>query len=89
MLEQLEAKAKKYGATSLGLSTRKNKRLFVIYNGKAIHFGAKNGSTYVDHHDDIKRKAWKARHSKILLKDGTPAYKNKESPEFWSWHILW
>ena len=53
-----------------------------------MNFGLKFGSTYIDHHNKIKRKNWQARHSKILI-DNKPAYKNKYSPEYWSWHILW
>ncbi len=30
-----------------------------------IKFGAKNGSTYIDHNDDIKKKNYIARHSAL------------------------
>ena len=48
-------------------SENKDKRLHAIFtleNGKrrSIHFGLKNGSTYLDHNDDNKKKAWIARH---------------------------
>lgn len=72
-------------------STRKGKR-FMIYDGdKWIHFGAYPYSgfgTFIDHGNENLRKNWKARHSKIM-KDGKPAYKDKTSPEYYSWHILW
>jgi len=29
---------------------------------KKVHFGAKSSSTYLDHHDEAKRKAYIARH---------------------------
>lgn len=77
--------------SGLGYSTRKGKRLFVDIGDpikKRIHFGAKGGQTFIDHKDEKKRKAWRARHSKIM-KDGKPAYKNKDSPEFYSWFLLW
>lgn len=46
-------------------STRKDKRFMAIFkNGQITHFGAKNGSTYVDHQDKQKRTAYLARHSK-------------------------
>ena len=80
-------KAIALGATDFGISNRKGKRFYVIYN-KPIHFGSDTNNTFIDHHDEKIRKAWKARHSKIL-KDGKPAYKNKTSPEFWSYNILW
>lgn len=77
--------------SGLGYSTRKGKRFFVDIGDptiKSIHFGSKGGQTFIDHKDEKKRKAWRARHSKIM-KDGKPAYKNKDSPEFYSWNLLW
>ena len=48
------------------LSTTKNKRYDAIYeNGIIVHFGSKNGSTYIDHHDKIKRDNYLKRHSKL------------------------
>lgn len=70
----------------------KNKRFSIISpEGKKINFGLypyKGKGTYIDHIDDTIRKNWKARHIKIL-KDNKPAYLNKESPEYYSWNILW
>jgi hypothetical protein len=44
-------------------SDRKDKRLKAIFtNGKNIHFGLKNGSTYIDHRDKNKRDAYIKRH---------------------------
>ena len=75
---------------SLKLSTRPNKRYVISFSEpkKTIHFGAKNGSTYIDHKDSKKRKAWKARHT-MILKNGVPAYLQKDSASFWSFHLLW
>lgn len=73
-------------------SNVKNKRFSIITpKGKKINFGLypfKGYGTYIDHLNDKLRENWRARHSKIL-KDGKPAYLNKESPEYYSWHILW
>lgn len=73
-------------------SDKKNKRFKItLSNGKIIHFGLypfSGKGAFIDHHDEDIRKAWKARHSKIL-KDGEPAYKNKNSPEYYSWNLLW
>ncbi len=88
ILKELDKKAKKLNASSFGISKAKNKRFFVVYDKKIINFGSKIGKTFIDHHDENKRKAWKARHS-MILKDGSPAYKNKHSASYWSWHILW
>ena len=47
-------------------SERKDKRLKATFtsDGKetSTHFGYKNGSTYIDHGDEKKRKAYLARH---------------------------
>lgn len=86
---ELYDKSIHYGATNFGISNRKNKRFYVVYNGKYIHFGSKNGTTYYDKQDDTMKKNWKARHSKIVNKLGVPFYTIKTSPEFWSWHLLW
>jgi len=86
-------------------STRKGKKYSVVSpNGTKIHFGAiKNGipmdqfkdstglklySKY-DHNDEKRRDNYRARHSKIKLKDGSYAYLDKEQPSYWSWHYLW
>lgn len=51
---------------SIKPSKKGDKRLVAKFekNGreKNIHFGAKGGSTYVDHKDKDKRSAWLARH---------------------------
>ena len=44
-------------------SNRKNKRFMAIFsNGKKIHFGLKGGSTYIDHHEILKRLNYLKRH---------------------------
>lgn len=77
---------------TLQVSNVKGKRFSIKSpSGKTINFGLfpfKGKGTYLDHRDDSIRKAWKARHQKVL-KDGKPAYLNANSPEFYSWHILW
>ena len=45
-------------------SKRKDKRFMAIIKGKQYHFGLKNGSTYIDHHDKKKRENYIKRHSK-------------------------
>jgi hypothetical protein len=45
-------------------STRKGKRFMATFNnGKTIHFGLKNGSTYIDDGDKIKRENYIKRHA--------------------------
>ena len=60
-------RALKHGATEIGKSDRKDKRLFVVYQGRKIHFGAKHGETFFDHQDQKKGQAWLARHTKIRI----------------------
>jgi len=46
-------------------STKKDKRYMAVFkNGVIVHFGSKNSSTYIDHHDKIKRENYLKRHSK-------------------------
>jgi len=88
-MNSLKEKAKQYGATDFGYSSRANKKYYVVYNNKIIHFGSPTGSTFLDHDDDLKRRAFRARHRVITNKNGQQVYKVKSSPAFWSWHLLW
>ena len=85
----LKKKALSLGASDFGISKVKGKRYFVVYNNKIINFGSKDGSTFIDHNDEKKRKAWRARHIKIKNKQRQHVYKLKSSASYWSWHLLW
>ena len=73
-------------------SDKKNKRFKItLVDNSVIHFGQwlyKGRGTYIDHKDDKLKSAWKARHSKIM-KDGSPAYLNIYSPNYYNWNLLW
>jgi hypothetical protein len=45
-------------------SNRKGKRFEIVMpkHNHSHHFGSDVGSTYIDHQDDKKKKAWYARH---------------------------
>lgn len=77
---------------TLEISKAKNKRFSIISpSGKKINFGLfpfKGKGAFIDHKDTKIKEAWKARHSKITI-DGKPAYLNKESPEYYSFNLLW
>ncbi len=77
---------------TLEISKVKNKRFSIMSpSGKKINFGLwpfSGKGAFIDHQDETIKTAWKARHSKIL-NDGKPAYKNVESPEYYSWNLLW
>lgn len=80
---------------SIKPSTRKNKRFvatFSIKNNnkfnldiKNVHFGAKNGSTLIDHKDIKKRLNWMLRHKYSVER----ANYDPLSPAVLSWMILW
>lgn len=88
-MDSLYRNAISKGATEFKRSTRPNKRFMVRYNGRLIHFGSKTGKAFIDHRDPVKRKAWIARHSKIKLKSGKIAYKDKNQPAYWSRTLMW
>lgn len=79
----------------------KNKKYSVKSpSGRTINFGDTRYQHYkdatglglyshLDHKDPERRKKYRERHSKILLKDGTPAYKNKEQAAYYSYYYLW
>jgi hypothetical protein len=95
LLAQAKEVAKKRNIRNwetLNISKAKNKRFSIIIpSGKLINFGLweyKGKGTFLDHGDETIRKAWIARHSKILKGD-KKAYMDKESPEYYSYNILW
>jgi hypothetical protein len=89
MFEKIKLKAFSLGATEFGKSKNKNKRFYVVYKGKIINFGQLGATTFIDGASEIKKNAFHARHKKILLKDGTLAYLNKNQPSYWAYHLLW
>jgi hypothetical protein len=88
-LEQIKDKALEAGATRVAYSNRKGKKYMVEYKNKIIHFGSDAGQTFLDHGNEQIKSAWVARHSKIKNKYGQFVYLIKESPAWWSYHILW
>lgn len=67
---------------------------------KKVHFGNEGSQHYkdqttlklyshLDHGDKERRDNYRARHSKIKLKDGSLAYKTKYTPSWFSWWFLW
>jgi len=70
IMDELKEQAIKLGATEFGKSKRKDKKYYVVYEGKKINFGSATGQTFLDHKDEKKKENWKKRHSKIVDKDG-------------------
>ena len=89
MASNLKQKALNLGATDFGLSKIRNKRYYVIFNNKKIHFGSKTGKTFIDHGNNQIKNAWLARHTKIRNKQGQLVHKLKTSASYWSKVLLW
>lgn len=69
----------------LTYSPRFNKRFMLLTpSQKKIHFGAKNGSTYIDHGDKLKKNNYIKRHSKL-----NEDWNNIETPGALSMYLLW
>ena len=85
----LRAHAKRLGADEIRPSWRAGKKWAVKYKGRWIHFGAKGMNDFTQHRDPARRASYRRRHAGIYLKDGRAAYTVKESPAYWSWHLLW
>lgn len=91
-IKEYENKFKTVKNLKITKSNREGKRFkatFTIKNiPKTVHFGYPGAFTYADGADEIKRKAYRARASKILSK-GKPAYKIAGSAASFAWVILW
>lgn len=76
----------------------------ILPDGKRVNFGHrdyqhfrdrvpknKGGKlwSHKDHNDKERMENYRARHRGILSKSGTPAYKKKYSPSWFSYHFLW
>mgnify|MGYP003647173055 FL=1 len=65
-------------------STRQDKRLMVQFaNGVVVHFGSKNGQTFIDHGDKLKRSNYLTRHG--ASEDWSDPYKPGTLSRFLLW----
>ena len=64
-------------------SAKYNKRLKADFGNKTVHFGAKGGSTFVDHKDPKTKANWEARHK---VREN---WKDYDSAGALSKHVLW
>jgi hypothetical protein len=87
---------------AIRLSTRKNKKYDIFYNGRWIPFGDSryehymtnplippNMRIYPEHRDLKRRDEYRKRASKIRDRDGNLTYLDKNSPNYWAYHLLW
>tara|TARA_E500000318_G_C3510433_1_gene192089 strand:+ start:37 stop:309 length:273 start_codon:yes stop_codon:yes gene_type:complete len=88
----------KVGRYDYKRSTRPDKKLMVVVDGKTIHFGARSMEQFKDktgiwkskdHGDDKRRKSFLARAKGIKKKDGSLAWKDPKSPNYHAVRILW
>lgn len=88
-----ELKAARARALDLGLclpvSSDGGKKLMVFVGGRWIHFGSRGMGDYLIHGDDERRRLFRLRARGIRGDDGGFAYKDRNSPLFWSYNILW
>jgi len=75
-------------------STRKGKKKMVYVKGptgkpKLIHYGDSSMKDYTQHGDKKRRASYLARAKGIRKKDGTLAYKDKNSANYWAVKDLW
>ena len=88
-LSDAKKTAKKLKLPEPKSSQRANKKLYVIYNGKEIHFGARGYSDFLEHRDEARRQRYRARARGSLLKTGKPSYLDKNQPSYYAYHLLW
>ncbi len=85
----LKAKSIQLGASDFGVSRVKNKKYYVIYNGKRINFGDSRYEDYTIHKDKTRKDNYLKRHKAIRLKNGNFAYLDRTRPAYWSYNLLW
>ena len=88
----------KVGRYNYEKSTRKDKKLMTIVDGKKVHFGNPKYQHFKDktgiwkskdHGDPARQKNYLSRAKGIKLKDGSLAWKNPKSPNYHAVRILW
>ena len=85
----LKRKALNLGATEFGKSKNKNKKYYVVYNGRKINFGHSSYDDFTTHKDPERRRRYLARAKKIKDGNGRLTWKNKNKANFWAIHLLW
>lgn len=75
---------------SIFYADRSNKKFMILRpSGKVIYFGDPRYEDFLDHMDPDRRERYRARASKIRDKKNRLTYKNRNSPNFYSYHLLW
>jgi hypothetical protein len=81
------------------VSEKTNKKLKVKVNNKWIHFGDNRYEHYYDktglldkalnHGDDLRRKRYLQRATKIKDKEGNYTVNDKNSANYWAVRVIW
>lgn len=78
-----------YRAKNL-VSTRQDKKYVVtLPNDKKNHFGHPCYKDYLIPGDEERRFRYQQRASRINEKEGNFTYNDRNSPNVWSYHLLW
>lgn len=88
-LREAKIVAKRLGLPEPFSSQKAGKKLYVVYQGKEIHFGAQGMEDYLIHNDKLRRERYRKRHAAIKLKSGKLAYLDKKQPSYYAYRILW
>lgn len=88
-LKEARLRAKQLGLPMPYSSYKDGKKLYVIYNEKEIHFGSRGMSDFLIHRDNERRERYRKRARGIKLKNGKPAYLDKNQPAYYAYNILW
>ena len=70
-------------------STRKNKKYMVLTKKGIIHFGSSKYEDFRQHKDKKRQESYCKRARGITNKKGEKTYKDKDTPNYWSFHFLW
>ena len=90
-LKKIKAKAKRLGIKGEIVPAKNPKKKYSIIrpNGKVISFGDSSAEDYWDHKDAKRRKSYLARAKGIKNKEGKQTYKDPNSANYYSVHLLW
>lgn len=88
-MEKLRSKALRLGAEDFKKSMQQNKKWAVKVKNRWIHFGDDRYQDYTQHNDQGRRQSYLARARGIKNKSGQTTWKDKNTKNYWSVHLLW
>jgi hypothetical protein len=88
-LQEARARAAELGLPAPVSSQTYPYKLEVRHRGRVIRFGHRDYEDFLLHRNEERRQNWRARMRQVRMRSGKKAHKEKTSPLFWAWHILW